>query len=93
MSSKPAARLASKMSSQIQTYVALAVVALAATGLVLRAIAKRKHPGCGSECGGEAEASAAASEWRSPAREASIRSSASLGSPWLACDSSDGGIA
>lgn len=51
MSSKPAARLASKMSSQIQTYVALAVVALAATWLVLRAIAKRKHPGCGSDCG------------------------------------------
>lgn len=39
------------MSSQIQTYVALAVVALAATWLVLRAIAKRKHPGCGSDCG------------------------------------------
>lgn len=39
------------MSPQIQTYAALAVVALATTWLVLRAIAKRKNPGCGSDCG------------------------------------------
>lgn len=51
MSIKPAARWAFDMSPQIQTYAALAVVALAATWLVLRAIAKRKNPGCGSDCG------------------------------------------
>lgn len=39
------------MSPQIQTYAALAVVALAAIWLVLRASAKRKHPGCGTDCG------------------------------------------
>ncbi len=39
------------MSSQLQTVLALVVVALAATYLVLRALAKRKHPGCGTECG------------------------------------------
>jgi hypothetical protein len=31
--------------------VALALVALAATWLVRRALAKKKHPGCGGDCG------------------------------------------
>ena len=39
------------MSSQIQTILALAVVAVAAMWLVLRALAKRKNPGCGGDCG------------------------------------------
>ena len=36
---------------EIQTLAALLVVALAATWLILRAVAKGKHPGCGSDCG------------------------------------------
>ena len=39
------------MTAQTQTLVALAVVALAATWLVLRAFAKQKNPGCGGDCG------------------------------------------
>lgn len=39
------------MSPEVQTIVALLVVAAAATWLVLRALAKRKNPGCGTECG------------------------------------------
>lgn len=39
------------MSAEVQTIVALLVVAAAATWLVLRALAKRKNPGCGTECG------------------------------------------
>lgn len=39
------------MSSEIQTIIALIVVALAATWLALRANTKRKNPGCGSDCG------------------------------------------
>jgi hypothetical protein len=39
------------MSSELQTILALLVVAIAATWLVRRAIAKRKNPGCGSDCG------------------------------------------
>ena len=39
------------MTAEIQTIVALAIVALAATWLVLRAVAKRKNPGCGGDCG------------------------------------------
>ncbi len=39
------------MSPEFQTIAALALVALAATWLILRANAKRKHPGCGSDCG------------------------------------------
>jgi hypothetical protein len=39
------------MSSAVQTWVALAIVALAAIWLVRRVIAKRRNPGCGSDCG------------------------------------------
>jgi hypothetical protein len=39
------------MTAEIQTIIALALVAFAATWLVLRAIAKRKSPGCGGDCG------------------------------------------
>jgi hypothetical protein len=39
------------MNSSIQTFVALALVALAASWLVLRALAKKKNPGCGGDCG------------------------------------------
>jgi len=39
------------MTAEIQTFAALAVVAVAATWLVLRSLAKRKHPGCGGDCG------------------------------------------
>lgn len=42
------------MSSDFQTVAALAVVAVAATWLTLRAVAKRKNPGCGGDCGCEA---------------------------------------
>ncbi len=38
------------MSPAVQTLAALAVVALAATWLVLRALAKKKNPGCGGDC-------------------------------------------
>jgi hypothetical protein len=39
------------MTLQFQTLSALLVVAAAATWLVLRAVAKRKNPGCGGGCG------------------------------------------
>ena len=39
------------MSPALQTIIALAIVALAATWLVLRALAKKKNPGCGGDCG------------------------------------------
>ena len=39
------------MSSSLQTILALVIVALAATWLVRRALAKKKNPGCGSDCG------------------------------------------
>lgn len=39
------------MDSQLQTYIALAVVGLAAAGLLWRAIGKSKKSGCGSDCG------------------------------------------
>jgi hypothetical protein len=39
------------MNPETQSLVALAVVAIAAAWLVLRAIAKRKNPGCGGDCG------------------------------------------
>jgi hypothetical protein len=39
------------MNSTIQTFLALAVVAVAATWLVLRSLAKTKNPGCGGDCG------------------------------------------
>ncbi|HVS53057.1 MAG TPA: FeoB-associated Cys-rich membrane protein [Opitutaceae bacterium] len=39
------------MSSSFQTIAALGIVALAAGWLLARAIAKRKNPGCGGDCG------------------------------------------
>jgi hypothetical protein len=39
------------MNAETQTLAALAVVAIAAVWLVLRALAKRKNPGCGGDCG------------------------------------------
>ena len=39
------------MSPTFQSIVALSVVAVAAIGLVLRAFARRKNPGCGGDCG------------------------------------------
>ena len=39
------------MSPALQSIVALAVVAIAATWLVLRSLAKKKNPGCGGDCG------------------------------------------
>ena len=39
------------MSPTLQTVFALAIVAVAAVWLVLRALAKRRNPGCGSDCG------------------------------------------
>ena len=39
------------MTPQLQTILALAIVALAATWLVRRALAKKKNPGCGGDCG------------------------------------------
>jgi hypothetical protein len=39
------------MNSEIQSLLALAIVVLAAGWLVRRAFAKRKHPGCGHDCG------------------------------------------
>lgn len=39
------------MSPALQSIIALAVVALAATWLVLRSLAKKKNPGCGGDCG------------------------------------------
>jgi len=38
------------MSSDFQTIAALVVVAITATWLVARAIAKRRKPGCGGDC-------------------------------------------
>lgn len=39
------------MTADLQSILALAVVALAAIWLVRRALLKRKNPGCGSDCG------------------------------------------
>ncbi len=39
------------MSPALQSIVALAVVAIAATWLVLRSLAKKKGSGCGGDCG------------------------------------------
>ena len=39
------------MSPQLQTILALVIVAAAAVWLIARAVAKRKQPGCGTECG------------------------------------------
>lgn len=40
-----------KMTSSTQTIIALAIVAVAAALLLRSWFAKRKSPGCGSECG------------------------------------------
>jgi hypothetical protein len=39
------------VNSSVQTFLALAIVAVAATWLVLRSLAKKKNPGCGGDCG------------------------------------------
>jgi hypothetical protein len=39
------------MSPELQTVAALVVVAFAGGWLVLRALAKRRNPGCGGACG------------------------------------------
>ena len=39
------------MSSSLQTYAALLIVALAVTLLVRSWLVKRKQPGCGADCG------------------------------------------
>jgi hypothetical protein len=39
------------MSPTLQTILALALVALSAAWLVRRALAKRRTPGCGGDCG------------------------------------------
>ncbi len=39
------------MSPQLQTFAALIVVAIAATWLLLRAVAKRRNSGCSGDCG------------------------------------------
>jgi hypothetical protein len=39
------------MSSNFQTIAALVIVAITATLLLVRAIAKRRKPGCGGDCG------------------------------------------
>jgi len=39
------------MSPETQTFVALLIVAIAATWLVVRSLAKKKQPGCGGDCG------------------------------------------
>jgi hypothetical protein len=38
------------MSPEIQTVAALVVVAVTATWLIVRAVAKRRKPGCGGDC-------------------------------------------
>jgi hypothetical protein len=38
------------VSHELQTVLALIIVAVAATWLVLRALVKRKNPGCGNDC-------------------------------------------
>ncbi|MBI5766712.1 MAG: FeoB-associated Cys-rich membrane protein [Verrucomicrobia bacterium] len=43
------------MSPERQTIVALVIVALAAAWLGWRWLAKRKNPGCGGECGCDAQ--------------------------------------
>jgi hypothetical protein len=39
------------MAPEVQSLAALAVVAITAVWFLVRALAKRKHPGCGSDCG------------------------------------------
>lgn len=38
------------MSAELQSLIALVIVAIAAIWLVWRVVAKRKNPGCGGEC-------------------------------------------
>jgi hypothetical protein len=47
----PGVRSVFEMSPPLQTLLALAIVATAAVWLVRRALAKRKNPGCGDDCG------------------------------------------
>jgi hypothetical protein len=42
------------MSAVFQSIVALVIVAIAATWLVARTLAKRRNPSCGGDCGCEA---------------------------------------
>ncbi len=39
------------MTPEIQTIVALMIVGAAAIWLIARAVAKRRNPGCGTDCG------------------------------------------
>lgn len=39
------------MTPTVQTFIALAITAIAVVALGLRALAKRRNPGCGGECG------------------------------------------
>ena len=39
------------MNAELQSILALAIVAVTAAWFVVRAIAKRKNPGCGTDCG------------------------------------------
>ncbi len=38
------------MNAELQSILALVIVAIAATALVVRLVKKRKNPGCGGEC-------------------------------------------
>jgi hypothetical protein len=39
------------MSAELQSILALAIVVIAVVGLVVRAVRKRRQPGCGHDCG------------------------------------------
>ena len=39
------------MNASVQTFLALLIVAIATTWLIVRALAKKKSPGCGNDCG------------------------------------------
>jgi len=39
------------MTPEIQSTLALVIVAMAAIWLIARSVAKRRNPGCGSDCG------------------------------------------
>ena len=47
----PPAQLSSSMNASFQTIAALVIVAIAVMALTRRALAKRRNPGCGSDCG------------------------------------------
>jgi FeoB-associated Cys-rich membrane protein len=38
------------MNAELQTLIALAVVAITAAALLVRSLVKRKNPGCGGDC-------------------------------------------